>query len=255
MAILLKPEMVERDENGIAHIVALSGGKDSTAMALWLAENEPRPYTYICTPTGNELPEMFDHWKSLSAILGKPIYPLVAGTLKSVQKDEGMLPNYRARFCTRKLKIEPYIAFMLTVKPAVSYVGLRADEPEREGTLYDNKDGGIIQDFPLRRLGWGLFKVQEYNRSKGVDIPARTDCAWCFFQMLSEWYLLWLNHPGLFQEAVDIEEEFGHTYRTPGRDTWPSALKDLRKEFERGRVPKGTQMDLFKQAQCRECRI
>lgn len=36
------------------HIVGLSGGKDSTAMALWLAENQPRDYEYICTPTGEE---------------------------------------------------------------------------------------------------------------------------------------------------------------------------------------------------------
>lgn len=43
------------------HIVGLSGGGDSTAMALWLADNEPREYTYICNATGNELPALFDH--------------------------------------------------------------------------------------------------------------------------------------------------------------------------------------------------
>lgn len=37
--------MTARDDNGIAHIVALSGGKDSTALALALAEREPREYT------------------------------------------------------------------------------------------------------------------------------------------------------------------------------------------------------------------
>lgn len=36
------------------HVVALSGGKDSTALALRLAETEPRDYTYVCTPTGDE---------------------------------------------------------------------------------------------------------------------------------------------------------------------------------------------------------
>ena len=45
------------------HVVALSGGKDSTALALRLAEIEPREYIYVCTPTGNEPPEMFAHWK------------------------------------------------------------------------------------------------------------------------------------------------------------------------------------------------
>jgi len=45
------------------HIVALSGGKDSTAMALWLVQNEPRDYEFICTPTGDELPEMIEYWR------------------------------------------------------------------------------------------------------------------------------------------------------------------------------------------------
>lgn len=55
------------------HIVGLSGGKDSTAMALWLHVNEPRDYTYICNETGNELPEMHAHWALLEEVLGKKI--------------------------------------------------------------------------------------------------------------------------------------------------------------------------------------
>ena len=38
-------------------------------------------------------------------------------------------------------------------------------------------------------------------------------------------------------EAVDIEAEMGGTFRTPGRDSWPTALKDLFAEFERGNIP------------------
>src|SRR5512137_1476171 len=54
-----------------ARIVALSGGKDSTAMALGLAEQEPDEYEYCYTPTGRELPVMLDHWKRLECLLGK----------------------------------------------------------------------------------------------------------------------------------------------------------------------------------------
>ena len=63
------------------HVVALSGGKDSTAMALKLAEDHPRDYTYVCTPTGNELPQMFKHWASLRETLGGSFVPIVADTL------------------------------------------------------------------------------------------------------------------------------------------------------------------------------
>lgn len=51
-----------RDKQGVLHVVALSGGHDSTAMAFLLREQNPdTPYNYVCTPTGNELPTMFDH--------------------------------------------------------------------------------------------------------------------------------------------------------------------------------------------------
>lgn len=54
--------LFERDENGVLHVVALSGGHDSTAMAFLLNELEPRPYNYVCTPTGDELPPML--WRN-----------------------------------------------------------------------------------------------------------------------------------------------------------------------------------------------
>src|SRR5690348_6587653 len=99
--------MIERDENGVLHVVGLSGGDDSTLLAFLLKEREPRPYNYLCTPTGNELPEMFAHWRWLGSpnALGKPLVPIMAGSLKGIIREEKMLPNFRARFCTRRLKI------------------------------------------------------------------------------------------------------------------------------------------------------
>ena len=53
------------------HVVALSGGKDSVAMALLLKATQPKTeFEYICNVTGNELPLMLAHWKNLEQILG-----------------------------------------------------------------------------------------------------------------------------------------------------------------------------------------
>lgn len=41
-------------------IMAFSGGKDSTAMAVLLAERG-EDFELLFTPTGNELPELFSH--------------------------------------------------------------------------------------------------------------------------------------------------------------------------------------------------
>lgn len=66
------------------HIIALSGGKDSTAMALRLAEVEPREYEYVITPTGNELPEMITHWRTVAEMLGATLKPLNSESLSGV---------------------------------------------------------------------------------------------------------------------------------------------------------------------------
>lgn len=222
-----------------SHIVALSGGKDSTAMALHLVEVEPRDYQFVCTPTGNELPEMVLHWKRLAVLLGKPLTILSSGrSLVGEIKRQMALPNWRMRWCTRMLKIEPYQRFMLSVGPAVSYVGIRADEADREGASIS---GDVETRFPLVEWGWGLAEVQRYLAERGVAIPKRTDCAMCFFQRLPEWFVLWRDHPEEYAEAEGLEAMVGHTLRSESRDSWPAALKDLRVAFESGRVPRGVE--------------
>lgn len=241
------------------HVVALSGGKDSTAMALRLREIEPRDYTYVCTPTGNELPEMFDHWRALAARLDQPIVPVMGGTLEGLVHQWNAIPNWRQRWCTRALKIEPFAAWLLDQSKLheriVSYVGLRADEEQREGGDYKSVPG-IDQRYPLREWGWGLADVLQFLAERGQAIPARTDCGWCFFQRLGEWWSLWKHHPDVYLAGEQIEADTGHTWRSPGRDTWPTALKDLRAKFEAGFVPKGAdvQPDMFQATQCRVCR-
>lgn len=233
------------------HVVALSGGKDSTAMALRLAEVAPRDYTYVCTPTGDELPDMLDHWTKLEGLLGRPLVRITNGTLDSWITEFNALPNWRQRWCTRLLKIEPYLAWLKTIGPSVSYVGLRADEEERRGILSND----VECRFPLREWGWGLVEVRKYLRQRGVSIPARTDCARCYGQSLGEWWDLWKRHPATFADAEAQEAQIGNTFRSPGRDTWPAALVELRARFERGHVPAGAHEDTLFDTQPEACRV
>ena len=242
------------------HVVALSGGKDSTALALALAEAYPSlDVTYVCTPTGDELPEMFAHWRKLGDILGKRILPITHSTgLKGVIRAQKMLPNFRARFCTRILKIEPYRRWLAANAPVVSHVGLRADEEGRAGGAYGDIPG-VVMKFDLREWGWGLPEVQGYLRARGMVIPRRTDCARCYHQRIGEWWTLWAEFPEIWRDAEADEAEWGATYRTPGRDTWPTALADLRVVFEGGRVPKSVIADaqgkLRNVGECRVCTL
>lgn len=233
---------IKRDADGVLHVVALSGGKDSAAMALELRQRHPEtPFLYLCTPTGDELPDMFAHWARLGQILGSRVWELSKGeSLHTLIERWNALPNWRQRWCTRMLKIDPYsewLQLQVVHGPARSYVGLRADEEEREGGDY-TAIPNVEMVFPMRGWGWGLQDVLDSLDRQGVTIPRRTDCARCYHQTLHEWWLLWRDHPDLYADAEQQEAATGHTFRSPSRDTRPAALADLRREFENGFTPK-----------------
>lgn len=232
------------------NVLGLSGGKDSSCLALAMAEFFPEiEMEYIFTPTGSELPELFAHIDTLESLLGKPIKRIGIGkTLHELIDDMEMLPNWRARWCTRILKIEPTIEYMQTLPPGSRlYVGLRADEEEREGIYGDE----VVSVFPFREWGWDVSAVKRYLADRGVCIPRRTDCAECYHQRISEWRDLWRDHPDLFWKAAAVEQKHGHTFRSPKRDTWPVALVDLAKAFESGRKIRGD----GKQDELDRCRV
>lgn len=221
------------------HIVALSGGKDSSAMALRLAEIGSHEYIYVCTPTGNEPPQVAEHLASLEAVLGQELLRITDPRgLEGLIVEQNALPNWRQRWCTRMLKLEPYFDWLEAQAPCVSYVGLRADEPTREG--FDIGIPGVTTDYPLKRWGWAEKDVWEYLDRRHICIPKRTDCLLCYGQRLIEWFDMWREHPAEWARGERLEALTGHTFRSPGRDTWPAALRDLRAEFEAGRVPKET---------------
>jgi hypothetical protein len=224
-------------------------------MAVLLREQQPDvPFEYVCTPTGNEPPEWFAHMKRLRERIG-PIKPIMhPGGLDGLIKKQNALPNWRMRWCTRMLKIEPFAAFLMQAAPAKFYVGLRADEEKREGGDYTQVPN-VEMVFPLRDAGMDLQAVRQFLVDRDIDIPRRTDCMLCFFQRLIEWYELWRDHPDAFAEGEAYEAMTGHTFRSPNRDSWPAALKDLRAEFEKGRVPRETRGDLVNDLKCRVCRL
>jgi len=236
------------------HIGAISGGKDSVAMAVLLKETHPEiDFQWVCTPTGNEPPEWFSHMKVLRDRIG-PILPLMyPGGLDGLIRQWKALPNWRQRWCTRVLKIEPFAAYLMQHSPAKFYVGLRADEPAREGGDYQNVPN-VEMLFPLREAGMGLAEVLSFNAQRGIIIPARTDCMLCFFQRLIQWFELWRDNLPAYLEGEAYEELTGFTFRSPQRDTWPASLRLLRAEFEKGRVPRETRRDPMAALQCRVCR-
>ena len=230
------------------YIVSLSGGKDSTAMAKRLKEIYPlRYFEYVLTPTGDELPDMEAHWSNLESMFGN-LTRLSTTDIFSLINKKKMIPNFRARFCTVELKVKPFIKFMNNLSDdSVMYVVLRADEQGRLGIL----DSEINVEYPMREWGWGINEVTSYLKNQNITIPKRTDCGCCFFQRLPEWKNLLENHPDRYKKYVQIEKKYGHTFRSPGRDTWPADLDSLRRDILSGRKMRNTKPRGAKK--CRFC--
>lgn len=221
----------------MTQFVAFSGGKDSTALMYGMRERG-EDFEAIFTPTGNELPQLLAHVDGIAFDLGVTVHRPPNPSLTDLIGKYNALPNWRQRWCTRQIKIEPCIEFLKERPGSVLCLGLRADEEERQG-LYGE---WATYRYPLREWGWDIVAVWSYLRERGITVPKRTDCALCYGQRLSEWYALWREHPAEFARGEELEAQTGHTFRSPGRDSWPAGLGELRARFEAGYLPQGVEL-------------
>ena len=211
-----------------------------------------RPKHLFFTPTGNELPPVLDHIRKIADMLGAEIITPPGPTLEQLIREFNALPNFRMRWCTRMIKVQPAMAWVHAHPEASLAVGLRADEEARAG-IYGLPEGRVR--FPLRERGWGLPEVLACCEEAGVEIPERTDCAVCFFQRLGEWWRLWKNWRTHWQWGEAWERQVGHTFRSPSRDTWPASMKGLRERFEKGDKPRGADDSTTRERKCRVCSL
>lgn len=240
------------DKPPAKQILGFSGGGDSTSMALKMAE-DGEDFSLFFTPTGNELPDLQAHIERIVAMTGKPLILPGNHSLEHYIETFNALPNNRQRWCTRLIKIDPCKAYLKRNPGTTLCVGLRADEESRVGLYGDF----ATYRYPLQELGWGKAEVKAYLRQCGIKVPKRTDCAWCPYQRLGEWWGLWRDHKDEWSRGEALERLTGHTFRSPSRDTWPASMEGLRGEFERGRVPRGANQDELEidEQSCRVCRL
>jgi len=149
------------------HVIGISGGKDSAALAIYLHERHPEldPIYYFCD-TGKELDETYQLIENLEIYLGKKVAHLKSEDAAKANENpfdyyykayRGYLPSSVARWCTKQMKLDPFEKFV-GEDPVVSYVGIRGDE-DREG--YISKKTNIQSIFPFRRNIWSEDVVRK----------------------------------------------------------------------------------------------
>lgn len=210
------------------HILGLSGGKDSAALAVYLHKKVPNMEYFFCD-TKKELPETYEYLELIKARLGIKITYLSAerGFDHWLDVYGGMLPSAQARWCTKSLKIKPLEQY-IGDDDTYSYIGIRADE-NRDG--YISRKPNITPVFPFKDDGLVKDDIVRILEESGIGLPdyyrwrSRSGCYFCFFQRKYEWVKLAEEHPDLFQKALEYEEN----HADGRRFTWSDgeSLRDL----------------------------
>lgn len=199
------------------HVLGISGGKDSAALAVFMRRNYPElEIDYYFTDTGKELPEVYEFLARLEGELGKPILRLDPHRdFDFWLREYGhFLPSARTRWCTRQLKLLPFKKWVQPWLDAgdkvYSYVAIRADEEHREGLISQHEN--LIVKFPFREHGVDKPGVYDLLDASGLGLPkyyewrSRSGCTFCFFQQKIEWVRLKERHPVAYEEAKRYEK-------------------------------------------------
>jgi 3'-phosphoadenosine 5'-phosphosulfate sulfotransferase (PAPS reductase)/FAD synthetase len=228
------------------HILSLSGGKDSSALAIYLGNKIP-DIEYVFCDTKKELPETYEYIDKLEVFLGKKIERLAfeGGDFDDLLNIyNGYLPSSQSRWCTKNLKIKPFEKF-IGEDICYSYIGIRADEQDRIG--YISTKQNIIPKYPFIEDGIVKEDVFRILIESGIGFPeyykwrSRSGCYFCFFQQKIEWVGLLEHHPELFISAKNYEKT---DCESEERFTWtqnesleelqkPERIQQIKKNFDK----------------------
>lgn len=234
------------------HILGLSGGKDSAALAVYMSQNYPElDIEYFFTDTGKELPEVYDFLAKLEGYLGKPIMQLNSAKdfdfyLKMYKH---FLPSIQQRWCTRMLKLVPLTAWIQKMRAegdeVFSYVAIRSDEDYRTAMTVNDENVHVV--LPFRDDGIDKEGVYEILMDCGIGLPSyyewrsRSGCSFCFFQQKIEWVHLLERHPDKFIEAMNYEKtalEHGSPFTWSDKESLaelstPERIIEIKADYER----------------------
>ena len=157
----------------VRHVLGISGGKDSAALAIYMKGKYPKLHVeYYNTDTGCELAETDLLINRLESYLGG-IRRLRAAEdspeptpFEHFLKASGnFLPSPQQRWCTQKMKLAEMEKFVGDT-PTISYVGIRGDE-DREG--YVSTKPNIQAIFPFRKNIWSVDVIHNVIHQNNID--------------------------------------------------------------------------------------
>ena len=203
------------------YICNFSGGKDSTAMLIYLLENNMPIDEIIFCDTGAEFPEIYGHLDDVENKLGVAITRLkprkswqywMFRHIKTLGKhagDKGYgFPNIRARWCSSRIKQDPRERYLKEGKNSnyIHYIGIAYGErrmmpfQQKANTILPLADARITEPQALSMCYDAGFTWQGF-----YDRFNRSGCWWCPFQSLANLKTLFIHYPLLWRKLRGME--------------------------------------------------
>lgn len=227
------------------HILSLSGGKDSTALAFFMKDNMSEIFKnlkLVFFDTECDLSETYEYLNKIEMYLNKKIeYVKPELSFEQLYQIYKFIPSIQYRWCTTGMKTNPFRKYMnklineYNAQKIHLYVGIRSDEPTRienyQKQHIETDDGILKTHYPLAEHGLIKQDVFDILTNSGIGFPeyyewrSRSGCYFCFFQKKIEWINLLERHPKLFEKALYFEKIGGKNF------TWcqDMSLEELKK--------------------------
>lgn len=243
------------------HIVAFSGGKDSTAMLLKMIDKGMKIDQIIFADTGFEQPDLYEYIERIETEIGRKVTILACKhpnpqSLSKKEREDFLRSEFRKWFygiVTRGENKGKVRGFPLIVHPCwwmreskvyaiehftkqedtITYLGIAYDEEERVG-----KDSKIR--YPLYEWKMTEADCVDYLNKRDLFNELyvnfdRLGCYICPKQGESSLYVIWKHYPEQWAELKFWDQE---TFRVKGHYIKGDvSLKALEQSFQDGYVP------------------
>lgn len=201
------------------HILSLSGGKDSTALAFFMRDNMPEIFEkleLVFCDTEHEIPETYAYLNKIELFLNKQITRLKPKrSFEDILATTNFLPSHKHRWCTGLLKTNSLKNYIKNLKSKYGYskiklyIGIRSDEIFRTKAAGNNPLFSEV--FPFVENNIYKSDVENILKTTGIGISdyykwrKRSGCYFCFYQSCMDWLKLYENHPNLYKKAMEYE--------------------------------------------------
>jgi hypothetical protein len=217
------------------HILSFGAGLNSTALLVFLINNNYPLDEVVFADTGGELPETYEHLKIVDSYLGEHGIPLKIvksknGTLYNTCMRRRVTPSQVWRWSTRDYKITPIHAHYRSLKAHINqYLGISFEERNR---MKKARVPYVKNIFPLVENKLNRYDCIDIICQADFDLPlpVRSGCFFCPFNSLSRWKEIFQKHRNLYHKAMLLEENSKHF---PKQRLMKLTLRTLQEKLEK----------------------